>query len=156
MLLKLLFLAMLAVFPVAGFAQHQATQYFRCTITHFPPPGEISCISNPFPFSQRVFPGGTLNKRARTLPEPDYPAAALAHRVRGPVSVQVLIDEEGNVVSASAVAGHPLLRASALRAARKAKFLPALRSGHPVKVSGILVYQFTVPPRAKLAAPDNR
>jgi TonB family protein len=73
-------------------------------------------------------------------------------RTQGPVAVQVLIDEEGNVIAASAVSGHPLLKASAIEAARKAKFAPALLSGKPVKISGILVYIFPAPPRKKLAA----
>jgi protein TonB len=154
MILKLLFLVILMVFPAAISAQLQMSPQFRCTITHFPPPGEINCVSIPFP--QRVFPASRLNERAASLPQPVYPPAAIVQRARGTVSVQVLIDEEGNVLSASAVAGHPLLRASAVQAARKAKFSPAIRSGQPVKVSGILVYRFTIPPRAKLAAPDNR
>jgi len=56
--------------------------------------------------------------------------------------VQVVVDENGNVVSASAVSGHPLLRQSAEQSARQAKFSPTLLGGKPVKVSGIIVYNF--------------
>jgi len=38
--------------------------------------------------------------------------------------VQVLVDEAGNVISAYAVSGHPLLQAAAVDAARNAKFSP--------------------------------
>ncbi len=86
--------------------------------------------------------GGILNGKAKSLPMPQYPEAALAVRAAGAVSVQVLIDEEGNVVSASAVSGHPLLRSAAVTAAREAKFAPVLLSGQPVKVSGVLTYNF--------------
>jgi len=55
----------------------------------------------------------------------------------------VTVDEKGNVVAASAVSGHPLLRASAVQAARQSKFSPTLLSGKPVKVKGIIVYNFT-------------
>ncbi|MEO8648994.1 MAG: energy transducer TonB [Acidobacteriota bacterium] len=86
--------------------------------------------------------GGVLNGKATSLPKPPYPPAARAVRASGPVSVQVLIDESGNVVSASAVSGHPLLRAAAVAAARGAKFSPTQLSGQPVKVSGVITYNF--------------
>jgi protein TonB len=56
--------------------------------------------------------------------------------------VQVTIDESGNVISASAVSGHPLLRASAVDAARASKFSPTMLSGQAVKVTGVIVYNF--------------
>ena len=86
--------------------------------------------------------GGVLNGKATSLPKPPYPPAARAVRASGAVSVQVLIDEHGNVVSASAVSGHPLLRAAAVSAARNAKFSPTQLSGQPVKVSGVITYNF--------------
>jgi len=86
--------------------------------------------------------GGVLNGKATSLPKPAYPAAAKAVGAGGAVTVQVLIDESGNVVSASAVSGHPLLRAAAVAAARGAKFSPTQLSGQPVKVSGVITYNF--------------
>ena len=85
---------------------------------------------------------GVLNNRAVQLPQPAYPPAALAVKAGGSVNVRVLIDEQGIVISASAASGHPLLRTAAADAAKKAKFAPTLLSGQPVKVSGILVYNF--------------
>ena len=89
--------------------------------------------------------GGVLNGKAESLPKPEYPPAAKAVRAGGSVSVQVTIDESGNVISATAVSGHPLLRAAAVEAAREAKFKPTMLSGEPVKVTGVLTYNF-VPP----------
>lgn len=86
--------------------------------------------------------GGVLNGKAISLPKPPYPAAARAVRASGAVSVQVLIDESGRVVSANATGGHPLLRAAAEAAARGARFSPTLLSGQAVKVSGIITYNF--------------
>ena len=86
--------------------------------------------------------GGVLNGKATSLPKPAYPPAAKAVRAAGAVSVQVLIDESGRVVSASAVSGHPLLRAAAEGAARGARFSPTLLSGQAVKVSGVITYNF--------------
>lgn len=86
--------------------------------------------------------GGVLNGKATSLPKPAYPPAAKAVRAGGSVSVQVLISESGSVISASAVSGHPLLRAAAVSAARGARFSPTLLSGQPVKVSGVITYNF--------------
>jgi TonB family protein len=86
--------------------------------------------------------GGVVNGKALKLAKPVYPPAAKAVRASGAVNVQVLIDEEGNVVSATAVSGHPLLRAASEQAARESKFAPTKLQGVPVKVSGIVVYNF--------------
>ena len=89
--------------------------------------------------------GGVLNGKATELPKPAFPAAARAVRAEGIVAVQVLIDEAGNVIAASAVSGHPLLRAASEKAAREAKFEPTMLNGIPVKVSGVLTYNFVLP-----------
>jgi periplasmic protein TonB len=100
----------------------------------------------PPPPPKKVVPkqisGGVLNGKATSLPKPAYPPAARAVGASGAVSVQVLIDENGNVVSASAASGHPLLRAAAVAAARGAKFSPTKLSGEAVKVSGVITYNF--------------
>jgi TonB family protein len=87
--------------------------------------------------------GGVLNGRATDLPKPTYSAAAKAMGAQGQVSVQVTIDESGRVISASAVSGNPLLRPAAEQAARQAKFTPTTLTGVPVKVTGVIVYNFT-------------
>lgn len=96
------------------------------------------------PQGARTVAGGVVNGKATNLPRPPYPAAARAVRAEGQVNVQVLIDENGNVVSASAISGHPLLRQAATSAARQAKFSPTTLSGQPVKVSGVIIYNFTL------------
>ena len=90
----------------------------------------------------KTISGGVLNGKATSLPKPPYPAAARAVRAAGAVSVQVLISETGSVISANAVSGHPLLRPAAVSAARGARFSPTLLSGQPVKVSGVITYNF--------------
>ena len=96
----------------------------------------------PPPKPSKPISKGVVNGSAISLPKPPYPAAARAVRASGAVNVQVLIDENGGVVSASAVSGHPLLRQAAEQAARGAKFKRTLLSGQPVKVNGIIVYNF--------------
>jgi len=86
---------------------------------------------------------GVINGLATSLPKPPYPPAAVAVNAQGKVDVQVLIDESGKVVSAKAVSGHPLLRAAAERAAWSARFTPTYLSKVAVKVTGVIVYNFT-------------
>lgn len=86
--------------------------------------------------------GGVMNSRAKSLPAPVYPATARAVNASGAVNVKVEIDEQGKVISATAVSGHPLLRQAAEQAAVEAKFNPTLLSGQAVSVSGVLVYKF--------------
>jgi TonB family protein len=90
--------------------------------------------------------GGVLNGKAVSKPEPTYPATARAVHATGMVTVQVTVDETGNVVSATAITGQPLLQAAAVAAARQAKFTPTRLSGQPVKVSGVLTYNFMPAP----------
>jgi len=85
---------------------------------------------------------GVINGKATSLPKPNYPPAAIATNVQGAVSVQVLIDETGRVVSAKAVSGNGLLKAAAEQAARNAKFSPTYLSKVPVKVTGVIIYNF--------------
>jgi TonB family protein len=88
--------------------------------------------------------GGVLNGKAISKPAPLYPPIAKAARAQGTVTVQILVDESGRVVSASAVGGHPLLQQAAVAAARQARFSPTLLSGQPVKVSGVITYNFVL------------
>ncbi len=90
-----------------------------------------------------IVSGNVVNGKATSLPKPPYPQTARAVGASGAVNVQVMIDEYGNVVSAKAVSGHPLLRDAAERAARSAKFSPTYLTDKPVKVSGLIVYNFT-------------
>ncbi len=86
--------------------------------------------------------GGVLNGKAISLPKPPYPAIAKQAHASGTVVVQVTIDENGNVISAHAVSGHPLLQAVCVSAAKQARFSPTKLSGQPVKVTGVITYNF--------------
>jgi len=97
----------------------------------------------PPPVDKRPKYVGVINGKATYLPKPVYPAPAVAMGVQGAVNVQVTIDEAGNVTSAKAASGNPLLRGVAESAALKAKFSPTYLSKIPVKVTGVIVYNFT-------------
>jgi protein TonB len=107
----------------------------RVNIEEPPPP--------PAPTPPRApISGGVLNGKAISLPKPAYPAIARQAHASGTVVVQVTIDENGSVISAHAVSGHPLLQAVAVAAARGARFSPTKLSGQPVKVTGVITYNF--------------
>jgi hypothetical protein len=86
--------------------------------------------------------GSVLNGKARKLPRPEYPSDASRSRASGEVSIQVFIGETGEVLSAAAVSGHPLLIDVSVEAACKARFTPTLLRGEPVKVTGKINYNF--------------
>jgi TonB family protein len=88
---------------------------------------------------------GVLNGKAISLPTPEYPAEAKAAGAEGVVVIQVMIDEQGNVTDARPISGPKLLQETSLNAARQAKFSPTLLSGEPVKVTGVLVFNFGRP-----------
>lgn len=90
----------------------------------------------------RTLSGCIVNGKAKNLVKPSYPAAALAVRASGTVYVKVLIGEDGKIISAEAVSGHPLLRQAAVKAALESFFSPTLLDNMPVKVSGIITYNF--------------
>jgi protein TonB len=96
----------------------------------------------PKPTPHAPISGGVLNGKAVHLVQPPYPPIARSAHASGQVVVQVLIDENGNVVAAHATSGHPLLQASAVNAARSSKFTPTKLSGQPVKVNGVIIYNF--------------
>lgn len=92
----------------------------------------------------RPVSGGVLNGTAVNLPPPTYPDAAKRMRVAGIVTVQVIVDETGKVISAEATSGPPTLRDVAVQAALRARFSPTKLSGQPVKVSGLINYKFSL------------
>lgn len=85
-----------------------------------------------------------LNSEALSLPTPVYPNLARQTRTSGSVSVQILIDEKGKVISAHALGGHPLLSGEAVKAALQARFSPTMIGDTPVKVSGVINYNFVL------------
>ena len=110
-----------------------------------PPAPPLAELPPPPPAPPRaLIYGGVLNGKAISTPAPAYPPIAKAARASGTVNVEVLLDESGRVISAKALGGHPLLQQAAVEAAYGARFAPTLLSGQPVKVSGIITYNFVL------------
>lgn len=87
-------------------------------------------------------PEGFERGRAIRLPKPTYSSIARAARAQGTVKIQVVIDVDGKVIAAAAVDGHPLLYPACLEAARASEFSATKWEGHPVKVVGVIQYNF--------------
>ncbi len=85
-----------------------------------------------------------LVSKAISLPKPAYPPMAKQISVEGPVAVQILVDEQGRVISAQAVSGHPILLSAAKQAALQARFTPTVLNGQPVKIQGVITYNFVL------------
>lgn len=97
------------------------------------------------PRIQRVT-GGVLAGKATRKPQPQFPDPARAAGVEGLVVVEVTVSETGDVQSARAVSGHPLLRDAAVQAARGWAFQPTKIQGYPVKVVGTITFAFSLTP----------
>ena len=85
---------------------------------------------------------GAMDRKARSKPRPFYTPAARAAHAAGTISVLILVDESGSVLSAQPLAGHPLLQREAARAACFARFRPFPAGDRPAHQSGVLTYRF--------------
>ena len=110
-----------------------------------PPPPPPPPAPLPVPKDSINVSGGMLQASAIKKVEPVYPPAAKAAKAEGEVKIMVIVSEEGKVIDAAAVDGHPLLRDAALQAARQWEFKPAEHSGKPVKVVSVLNFNFIAP-----------
>lgn len=86
--------------------------------------------------------GSVLQGSAIRRVEPAYPPLAKAARISGSVVVEVTVDEEGSVIGARTLSGHPLLKEAAVTAARGWKFKQTTLDGRPVKVLGTITFNF--------------
>ena len=95
--------------------------------------------------------GGPANAVKRV--QPSYPPIAKAAGAEGVVAVQIVVDEQGNVASARAVSGHPLLRDASVDAARQWVFKPTVVGGKPAKVSGVITFSFVLDNKEEAGGP---
>ena len=109
-----------------------------------PPPAHVRPTPAPTPPAVIHVTSSVLSSKVISKPAPPYPPLAKAAHVQGAVTVQFLIDEQGHVLNAKATSGHPLLQQAAIQAAYKATFTPTLLTGQPVKVTGVITYNFVL------------
>jgi TonB family protein len=77
-------------------------------------------------------------------PQPVYPEEAKKQKIEGLVAVGIVIGHDGNVVSAKAKSGPEALYAASEQAAFRARFKPSTKDGQPVKVYGVMTYNFVL------------
>ena len=106
------------------------------------PPPLPAVVEKPKP--QIIHKRVVLNGEALSLPKPPYPMIAKQLHIQGTVNVQVVINETGKVISAKAVSGNASLITAAQQAALQARFSPTMLGDQPVKVSGIITYNFAL------------
>lgn len=85
---------------------------------------------------------GVLNAKATSLPKPEVTEEMKRLKAKGRVTVRVIVDENGKVVSAQALNGIHVLREAAEAAARQATFEPTVKDGITVRITGTLTYDF--------------
>jgi outer membrane biosynthesis protein TonB len=89
--------------------------------------------------------GGILNDNATSCESPEFPADAKAANLKSvEAAVQVVLDEQGKVVSAKPIDGHPTFSQAAAQAAMRATFRKSAITNVLVKkVSGVMVFTQT-------------
>jgi protein TonB len=123
-----------------------------CPTCNGPGNATIARVETPKPTPEPVvvkrqierLPTQILMSKVISLPQPPYPTIARQNRISGVIPVQILIDENGKVVSAHAVSGSPFLTSVAESAAKRASFTPTILNGAPVKVQGVITYNFVL------------
>ncbi len=108
-----------------------------------PPPSRFQSSSQPGqPQGIQQVVDNVLVGNAVTRVEAVYPPTARMLKAYGTVKVQVTISESGRVIDAKAISGHETLRLAAVDAALKWVFRPTTLNGAPIKVQGILNFNF--------------
>jgi TonB family protein len=95
----------------------------------------------------QVFTAPQVEQRVRVLakPEPEYSEDARKNQITGTVVLRVVFSSSGEVTNIRAVRPLPNgLTEKAISAARRIRFLPAMKGGHPVNVYMQLEYNFNL------------
>ena len=118
---------------------------FEMAISYsFDSDGKPARTNDPSDSKELIIDAGVLQGRIRFLARPDYPAGARENRASGSVPISVLVDVDGKVIAVSALGGHPMLQDSAIDAACRSSIEPVQLSGTPVRVTGVITFNFVV------------
>jgi TonB family protein len=116
------------------------------TLDYFLPP---SCGGSPGPKPRPLaVTTETLKHHRISGALPVYPEAAKKAGIQGVVSVNVTVDEQGNVSQAESWVGEQVLAQAAIQAVKKWKYRPVLIEDEPFAFSGEMVFTFQLGKRA--------
>jgi TonB family protein len=94
-----------------------------------------------------IFSGRDVTSKARVLdkPEPTYTATARQNQITGTIVLRAVFSSDGTVTNIRAVSTLPDgLTEQAIEAAKKIRFVPATKDGHPVSMWMELQYNFNL------------
>ena len=91
-----------------------------------------------------VYIGNLTSGNAVRMITPTYSLVAQRANVEGKVTVDVELDENGDVLSAKATTGPQMLRIAAEDAARRSKFKPGMYNNKPIRAKGTIIYNFNL------------
>jgi protein TonB len=97
--------------------------------SYVPMPTKLAAPTAPLRVGGRVKPPRAIVQRP-----PTYPTLAKQAQIQGIVSIDAVIDQQGNVVEMNVVSGQPLLIEAALAAVREWKYEPTYLNDQPVAV----------------------
>jgi hypothetical protein len=105
-------------------------------------PGVLSGISTlPPPKYTKVTSGVAITSK----PNPDYTELARRYNITGSVSLRVTFEKNAHIGEVRPLSKLPFgLTGSAMRAARRITFVPAMREGDPYEVAKVLIYPFNL------------
>ena len=87
----------------------------------------------------------TLKARVTKKPEPKYTKTARKNRIEGTVVIRCVFSASGEVTNIHVISGLPDgLTERAVEAAKKIRFIPATKDGHPVSMWIELQYNFNL------------
>lgn len=110
----------------------------------------VSSPSIPAPSSQTFTePVPVTEETERSLllhgVNPDYPAQAVAQKLRGPVVLQATIGRDGRVEDLKIVRGYFVLGRAAIAAVKQWQFKPYTFNGHAARTQTVLTVNFATP-----------
>ncbi|MFN2406712.1 MAG: energy transducer TonB [Pyrinomonadaceae bacterium] len=109
---------------------------------------QIGCCGGPAGEGRDgIFRGSEVDQRARLLakPEPQYTEDARKNQISGTVMLRAVFSSSGEVVQIRALNTLPFgLTERAIAAARRIRFVPAIKDGRPVSVYMQLEYNFNL------------
>jgi len=100
-----------------------------------PPSTKVSAAASPDSWQ----PGALIHKV-----DPQYPPAALAHKVEGTVKIYVVTSADGSMKTIRPLSGPRMLIQAALEAVRQWRYSPTLLSGQPVESQRYITVAFQI------------